>query len=377
MRFAPFKGPFQAGRRVLEAVAALALAIGLASVGPAAHASGCSWQPLTLENGWQSDQSVYQTGDPAFCAESDGMVYLSGSLTRPAGASFAAFAVLPSYAAPAHCEYMSVYTYGGTNGVLRVWPDGSLFAYFGKASQFTSLAGVSFPAAGTATTGVMPLMNGWQSAQGTYDSGDPSYYVSNGAVHLDGSLLNPTPHVPFSNDEEFFAFPGGVAPPVGLAGCFERPVYTYGGGTALLWGDDFTGALGAPSTQFTSLAGVSYPSSGATYQSLTGSPVYDEPCIGASYTIISGVVYLSGSLQFSAGFVGQIGTLPAGARPTHVLYLIVGGDGAGGTTWVTLRVDPGGGVSVYNGGATTVYTGTSSFSGFNVYLQGIAFHTGS
>src|SRR5579862_4554132 len=241
MRFALFKGPVKAGRRVLEAAAALALAIGVASVGPAAHAGGCSWQPLTLENGWQSDQSVYQTGDPAFCAEGDGMVYLSGSLTQPTGTS-SAFAVLPSYAAPAHREYMSVYTYGGTNGVLRIWPDGTLFAYFGKASQFTSLAGVSFPAAGTATTGVMPLMNGWQSAQGTYDSGDPSYYVSNGAVHLDGSLLRSTPHVPFSDDEEFFAFPGGVAPPIGLAGCFERAVYTYGGGTALLWGDDFTGA---------------------------------------------------------------------------------------------------------------------------------------
>jgi hypothetical protein len=110
---------------------------------------------------------------------------------------------------------------------------------------------------------------------------------------------------------------------------------------------------------------------------LTGSPTYDEPCIGASYSIIGDVVYLTGSLQFSAGFAGQIGTLPPGARPTHVLYLIVGGDGAGGTTWVTLRVDPGGRVSVYNGGATTVYTGTSSFSGFNVYLQGTAFHTGS
>jgi hypothetical protein len=212
-------------------------------------------------------------------------------------------------------------------------------------------------------------MNGWQSAQGTYDSGDPSYYVSNGAVHLDGSLLNPTPHVPFSNDGEFFAFPGGVAPP---GQCFERPVYTYSGGTALLWDDVYNPAiLGAPSTQFTSLAGVSYPSSGATYQSLTSSPVYNDPCLGAAYSIIGNSVYLSGQLQLSAGFAGQIGTLPPAARPAHVLYLIAGGDGAGGTTFVTLRVDPGGAVSVYNGGQA------SYFPGFNVWLLGTAFHAGS
>jgi hypothetical protein len=374
----PVKGPIKSGRRVLTAsAAAVALAISIAGGAPAAQAGirGCAWQPLTLQNGWQSEQTVYQTGDPSYCAASDGMVYLSGSLALPAGNSFIPFATLPSYAAPAHTEFMSVYTYNGTPGTLEVDTNGSLRAYFGNATQFTSLAGVSFPAAGTATLGVMPLLNGWQSAQSTWGTGDPSYFISGGAVHLDGSVLNPTPHVPWTNDGEFMQLPAGAKPASWPVVCFNRPVYTDGGGTGLMSNDSFNPAVfAAPSTYFTSLAGVSYPLPSTTWQPLTSTAA---SCLGLEYSIISGVVYLTGWMQFNQGFTGQIAVLPTGARPAHVLYLIVGGDGTGGTQWVTMQINPNGVVSVSNGGAVDLYNPNNNSPGFNVYPAGTSYHINS
>jgi hypothetical protein len=365
-----FTGAIKAARRALLASAmAVALAISIAGGAPAAHAGtrGCSWQPLTLEGGWQSEQGTYKSGDPSYCADSDGTVYLSGSLYRPAGDSFSPFAALPSYAAPAHAELMSVYTSNGTPGVLEIDANGWLRAYDGNASEFTSLAGVSFPSASVSEVGVMPLLNGWQSGN-SWGTGDPSYYISNGAVHLDGSVLNPTPHVPWTKDGEFMQLPAGAQPanwPV-IFGCFEKPVYTAGGGTGLMWNDTSNGTFYAPSTDFTSLAGVSYPLPSTTWQPVTSTAA---PCMGLAYAIISGVVYLTGWLQLSPGFFGQIGVLPAGARPAHVLYLIVGGNGTGGTQWVTMRIDPSGAVGIYNGGGDS--------SGFYVNPTGTAYHTNS
>lgn len=363
---APFKRPIAGARRALmAAAAALALAISVASIAPAARAGipGCAWQPLTLENGWQSQQTAYTTGDPSYCVGSDGMVYLSGSLARPAGNSFGILGVLPSSAAPAHYEFMSVYTYNGTPGVLEVGTDGSLRAFDGNASQFTSLAGVSFPAASAATVGLMPLLNGWQSAQSTWGTGDPAYFISNGAVHLDGSVLNPTPPQPYSEGWTFAQLPSQAQPP---AACFERDVYTDGGGTGPIATNTWTGTLYAPNAEFTSLAGVSYPVPSATWQPLNGGTEYG-PCVTPSDSIIGGVVYLTGYYQFNAGFSGQFAVLPPGARPTHYLYLTVFGDGADGNQWVTLRIDPDGAMSVFNGDP----------QGFSVFLTGISYHANS
>ena len=78
---------FFAAPRVLAAsVTALGLTAGLAVGAPAAHAgTGCTWAPINLVNGWQSEQSTYDTGDPSVCLENDGMVYLSGSVAAPSG----------------------------------------------------------------------------------------------------------------------------------------------------------------------------------------------------------------------------------------------------------------------------------------------------
>src|SRR5690242_13161037 len=102
---------FAAARRALAAaVAASGLAIGLAVSAPAAHAgTGCTWAPITLVNGWHSEQSAFATGDPSVCLENDGMVYLSGSVAAPSG-SASEFGTLPVWDWPTRNLYFDVYT---------------------------------------------------------------------------------------------------------------------------------------------------------------------------------------------------------------------------------------------------------------------------
>jgi hypothetical protein len=184
----PFSRLRRGGRGVIvAALGSLALASGVVAGAPAASAStNCQWQPLSLQNGWQSEQSVYDSGDPAYCIDS-GYVYLSGSLAQPSnGSDF--FAQLPQQARPASNMYLSVYTYGGTTGAVTIYTNGAMYAWGGKATSFTSLAGVTYPAPGTAETPLTPL-NGWQ-AGGSQEGHGPSYYISNGVVYLDGAVLN-------------------------------------------------------------------------------------------------------------------------------------------------------------------------------------------
>jgi hypothetical protein len=72
------------------------------------------------------------------------MVYLSGSLHQPAGSN-QVFGVLPPAAKPAYTLYLSVYTYDGTIGLQEIDTSGTMYAYFGGAQQYTSLAGISYP----------------------------------------------------------------------------------------------------------------------------------------------------------------------------------------------------------------------------------------
>ena len=138
---------------------------------------------------------MYDTGDPAYCLETDGMVYLSGSIAATPGTASEntdnTFGILPAGERPAHEIYLDVYTLNGTYGVLRIDPSGTMEAYFGSVTGYTSLAGVSFPSAAFSQTGLMPLQNGWESAQSVYNTGDPAFSISNGIVHLSGSLERP------------------------------------------------------------------------------------------------------------------------------------------------------------------------------------------
>jgi len=229
---------------------------GLAGISYPAKAMAMS--KLSLENGWQSSAAEFGTGNPAYSV-SNGMVYLSGSLNQPAGDN-QVFGVLPPAASPAHTMYLSVYTFGGAVGLLEIDTNGNMLAYEGGAQQYTSLAGVSFPVA-PAATNQLTMINGWQSAQSPYGTGDPSYSVKNSVVHLSGSLFQP----PAAGDtQEFAVLPKAarpkyclylktaVSPPDSIAAQGQIVICPNG----QMYSDSFPLS---ESESFTSLAGISYP----------------------------------------------------------------------------------------------------------------------
>ena len=167
--------------------------------------------------------------------------------------------MLPPAAHPARTIYLSVYTYNGTIGLLEIDMSGTMYAYFGGAQQYTSLAGVSFPVA-SATMTKLALINGWKSAQPTYGTGDPSYSVTNGVVHLSGSLLQPQAG---ATGQMFAVLPKAAWPTNYLY--IKAMVYsgsTANTGTVVVTpnGEMYAYSLTASQAQqYTSLAGISYP----------------------------------------------------------------------------------------------------------------------
>jgi hypothetical protein len=320
--------------RLLAApVAALALGAGVVAGAPVASASitpSCIWQPLNLINGWQSSQGDWNTGDPEYCVDNS-IVYLSGSLKNPSSGG-AEFAVLPPQALPASYLYRDVYTYGGTVGQLNIAPNGEMTATGSSAHLYTSLAGVSFPVAGT-TSEPLWLAPGWESAQGTFGTGDPGYVNVNGIYHWTGSAMYSSGGTP-SIISYFFPQP---------TKCMDTYVYTYGGHVA-----DLTLATPAPppqqdaplfiqdtvpgtsySTTLTSFAGITFPGGLANWQAITLQPGWGAGsappwCVGGetpSYYVQDHVAYLSGEVS-SGGAGGFFGTLPLSARPQHDLWLM-------------------------------------------------------
>lgn len=103
--------------------------------------------PLSLLNGWQSAQGIYDTGDPGY-SMTGGIVHLSGSLTQPTAGS-EEFAVLPPNARPSHYLYITTYALDGTAGAVLITPAGDMYAFgpnLNDTQAYTSLAGITFPA---------------------------------------------------------------------------------------------------------------------------------------------------------------------------------------------------------------------------------------
>jgi hypothetical protein len=348
---------------------ALAVAAGVTSAGvPTASASiraSCVWAPLSLVNGWQSDQNMWNTGDPAYCVMG-GTVYLSGSLSQPA-AGPSEFAVLPSGALPATRDYLSVYTYDGAAGVLRIEPNGAMYAYHGSATKFTSLAGVSFPAAGTPMQPLTPLTNGWQSAQGVYGTGDPAYYTRVGITHLSGSLTGGPPpdwNAPYPIiNTDFATLPPGASSTT----CAMASTYAFGGDVATLdiEPDGNMAAYNYSDTadSFTTLTGITFPQAGAAWQPLSlldiwgylpgdcseNGSIENKP----SYYISSNVVYLSGAMAIpddgpcsttNCNPASEFAVLPPEARPTHDLYFLITNDISG---CYSLHIAPSGAMYIF------------------------------
>ncbi|HEY6276682.1 MAG TPA: hypothetical protein VIX86_10160 [Streptosporangiaceae bacterium] len=204
---------------------------------------------VALINGWRSAQSTYGTGNPTVMA-TDGVVYLAGSLKQPSGSS-GKFAVLPKAYRPSHQLYLPVYTVSGTEGSLEIAPSGSMWLFgSGSTKWFSSLAGVSFP------IGLAPhkltLINGWQTSQIPWDSGNPAASIDDGIVHLSGSM-----HLPVGSNEEATILPPAYRPSHRL----YLPVYTWNGteNSLEITPSGAVYAFHGSTTQFTSLAGISYP----------------------------------------------------------------------------------------------------------------------
>jgi hypothetical protein len=375
------------GGRAAIAAALVSLALAGAAVGaPAASASplnlpvwSCDWQHLDLTNGWQSEQGAYGTGNPAWCGTGEGMVYLSGSLAQPtAGPN--EFAVLPPPARPPHNLYLSVYTYDGAAGVLQIKTDGEMFAYNapnqGDARDFTSLAGVSFPLTGAASVYTQPLtlLNGWQSAQSQWGTGDPSYSLINGIVHLSGSLNGS--HVPSGlgdQAKEFAVLPQEARPDY----CSPLETYDYAGNPGTVEVDsqgvmrsyvEGGSVYQSAASAFTSLAGLAYPvNSWTSWQPLNlinGWSHAPGKCATGidgypSYYIKENVVYLTGTLgQATPNGNGVIAVLPPAAPPYDTLYLNLSTEG---NTHASLRISPDG--TMYLWGADAA--GLTSLAGIS------------
>jgi hypothetical protein len=205
---------------------------------------------LSLLNGWHGN--AFNGGNPAYTLIG-GVVHLSGSLDQP-GSGNGQFAVLPAAARPAHTLYLDVNAIGDSTGFLTIHPDGLMRAAGSGAQTFTSLAGVSFPAAATATQ-PLSLLNGWQSSQSQYGTGDPAYTVTGGVVYLSGSMNQPS-----GTNEEFTVLPAAARPAHDL----WIMTYTNSGAVGALQ-ISTSGAVyawnntGNAAQQYTSLAAISYP----------------------------------------------------------------------------------------------------------------------
>ena len=287
-----------------------------ATVQPPKVLTGLTWHPLTLINGWQSEQGTDNSGDPSWAVK-NGIVYLSGSMHQPGGGVNNEPAMLPVAARPAHKQYIAVYTQGGVTGTLEIWPTGQMYIGTSNAQAYTSLAGLSFPAATTAVH-TLGLLNGW--TPGTLSNGDPAYTVTGGVVHLTGAV-----HQPISGTNDEFAVLPATARP---AHTLYLNVSTLANTTGVLkiFPDGVMQAYQGYAQGLTSLGGVSFPAATTATQplSLLNGWQSSQSAYGTgdpAYTVTGAVVYLSGSMKQPSSGSTEFAVLPAVARPTHNLWI--------------------------------------------------------
>jgi hypothetical protein len=329
----PPAGRGRLARAVKSGFAAVALTSSITALGAVVAAGGASaatahpavavtavtWHALNPINGWQSGESQFGTGGPAWTVR-NGVVYLSGSVFQASGNSDE-FAVLPAAARPAKVLYITVYTVDGTQGYLIISPDGSIEATaspYSDAQGYTSLASVSYPAKSLATH-KLTLAGGWKSGDPQFGTGDPAYAVSGGMVYLSGSL-----HQPSGTSELSATLPAAARPARNVALTCYTDNGTLGVVEILPDGSLYT-FLGA-AQRYTSLAGISYPAAKDTVHKLALDNGWqpDGAADGdPSYWVSSGVVHLSGSMVQQSGTSELFAVLPKADRPAHNLYIQV------------------------------------------------------
>jgi len=233
---------------------------------------------------------------------------------------------------------VSVAAFAGVEVTLIILPNGVMKVAnpASDAQQFSSLAGVSYPVAGT-TWHKLNLINGWKSAANTgANTGNPGYVVKNGVVYLSGSVWQPS-----GSNTTFAVLPKAAKPGVKMYLTDFTAADTRG---ALLIAS--TGAMSifsSPQSQaqgFTSLAAISYPARGTTWHHLTlinGWTTWSRVTGSPAYAIKNGVVYLSGAVRSTGGSNLVFANLPSAARPAHELTIATRTNGG---TYGYLSVGP-------------------------------------
>ena len=323
--------PLRSARLTLSAVALLTVIGGTAAAAAPAQAAPShgsvrsapakpvmfTWHPINLINGWKSaSKSTLVTGTPAW-ALSNGVVYLRGAVEQPNPSGSYVFGQLPKSARPTRDLYIEVFTSSDVPGTLYIGAKGTLEVFLGNSFTFTSLAAVSYPAA-TMKSHKLALEHGWASSQSSYDTGDPSYAISGGVVYLSGSMHST------GTSRVATLLPKAARP----AQQMFVPVYTFDGSTGWLQilPTGQIEALGPDATIYTSLAGISYPAIGAKWHNFTlvdgwTSGLKHFHTANPAYTVIGGVVYLTGSMYEATGNVGLWTFLPSATRTHDVLEI--------------------------------------------------------
>jgi hypothetical protein len=153
-----------------------------------AASSPLGFSTLSLKNSWVSENSAYDSGNPAVAIDSEGIVHLSGSM---AGGSYDTVAfVLPSADRPPAAIYVNTYTNEGTTGSLLIEKNGDVLPFGSDVATYTSLAGITFRSAQSIlAANKLTLQNGWTG--GGSSTGNPTVTRDQyGFVHLAGSLTN-------------------------------------------------------------------------------------------------------------------------------------------------------------------------------------------
>jgi hypothetical protein len=276
-----------------------------------------SWHQLHLINGWAEARGPsFPVGNAAYSII-NGVVYLTGGIKRISGAKDE-FAVLPKAARPVHLEYLPVISLGIASAAVDIWPSGKMNAFYGDAAGYTSLDGISYPAAGTRWH-KLALTTRWTSAQRSFGTGDPAYTVRGGIVYLSGGAIGKSP---LSLD--IAILPPGARPRYTL---WIR-AYTFGGavGTLLILPDGAIQAFGGISGSFLSVAGISFPDAKFKWHKIALSGWQSHTSLSGTgdpaYGIAGPIVYLNGSMTQTTGSIIFAAT-PAAIRPRHELNIEV------------------------------------------------------
>jgi hypothetical protein len=118
-----------------------------ATVVAKAAAPKTTWHKLSLRNGWASAAKGYDAGTPSYTVI-NGVVYLTGAVSRSSSAGSTVIGVLPKSARPKHVLAFAAFNYSSTGeSSFYVDPNGDVevLGNGGDENFFTSLNGIVFP----------------------------------------------------------------------------------------------------------------------------------------------------------------------------------------------------------------------------------------